>query len=95
MIMWLKSNGTLTFGCKCLTVCHHPAKFGDRRHCDNGDTFIICHVTSRDNVYKVSCDFIKPLTIRHHPARFGGHRRCDRGDLRLLICQVTTRYYYP
>ena len=54
---------------------------------------IICHVTSRDDVYKVSCDFMKPLAISHHPVKFGVHMHCDRGDIRSLIWQVTIRYY--
>ena len=25
-------------------VSHQPAKFGDHRHCDTGDMFLVCHV---------------------------------------------------
>ena len=38
-------------------VCHHPAKFGGHRHCGSGD-MLICHISSRDHVFKESCDFM-------------------------------------
>ena len=84
----------MTFECKLLTVCHYPVKIGDRRHCDCGDVFIICNVTSRAIAYKVPCDSMKPLTIIHHSVKFGGYRHCDKGDISQLIGQMITRYYY-
>ena len=27
-----------------FNVSHQPAKFGDHRHCDTGDMFLVCHV---------------------------------------------------
>ena len=29
-----------------LVVCHHPSKSFDHKHCDSGNVFLICHVTS-------------------------------------------------
>ena len=92
MILWLKSNRT--FECKLLTVCHYPAKIGGCRHCDSGDMFIICNLTSRTIVYKVPCDSVKPLIISHHSVKFGGYSNCDKGNISQLIYQVITRYYY-
>ena len=40
-------------------VFHHSDKFGDHRYCDSGDTmFSICHLTSRDLMFKVLCKFM-------------------------------------
>ena len=90
---WLKGHITI-WG--LLVACHHPDKFGDRKYCDSGDMFLICHATSRGYVFK---DLTKRrdwmimslwewefLIICHHPAKFGGHRRCDSGD---IVCFVT------
>ena len=41
-----------------LTVCQKPDKSGDHRHCDSGEMFIICHVTSNDFMFKGLCEFI-------------------------------------
>ena len=38
--------------------CYHPDKLGDHRYCDNGDTFLICCVTSRDHMAKMLCNFM-------------------------------------
>ena len=51
-----------------LTLGHHAANFGDFRHCGSVDkTFLICHVISKDHVFKrlrvlwVEVPYSKPL----------------------------------
>ena len=40
-------------------VCHYPDKFGGQRHCDSSDIqLLLCHLTSREHVFKVSCRFM-------------------------------------
>ena len=40
-------------GWELLAVCHHSYKFGDHRYSDGGDiVFLICHLTSRDHMFK-------------------------------------------
>ena len=40
-------------------MSYHPAKFGDHRRGSTGDTIILtCHVIFKDQLFKVSCDFI-------------------------------------
>ena len=42
-----------------LTLGHQATNFGGFRHCDSGDeTFLICHVISKDNVVKALHDFM-------------------------------------
>ena len=64
--------------------------------CPNGDiTYLICHVTSGDHVWKGFChvtpqshmiegSYIKhqgrePLMVSQHPNNFRGHRDCRSG----------------
>ena len=50
---------------KLLAVCHHPDKFGDHRYFDNGDImFMICHWTSRDQIFKGLCEFMGRSPLR-------------------------------
>ena len=40
-------------------LCHYGGKCCDHKHCDGGDiTFLICHITSREHVFKGLCEFI-------------------------------------
>ena len=42
-----------------LTVCHHPGKCCEHRHCDSGDiVFLNYHVTSREDMFKGLCEFM-------------------------------------
>ena len=44
---------------KLLGVCHHPDKYCDHKQCDNGDIkFLICHVTSREHMFKRLREFM-------------------------------------
>ena len=45
-------------------VFHHPEKFGDHKHCDNGYMFLICHMILQDHVTKEPCDFIGRYSSR-------------------------------
>ena len=38
------------------SLCYHPEKFCEHTHCDNGNMFLIAHVTSRDHTFeKIRC----------------------------------------
>ena len=38
---------------------HHAANFGGSRHCSRGDkTFSICHMISKDHMFKRLSDFV-------------------------------------
>ena len=40
-------------------LCHHPDKSCDHGHYDSGDiVFLICHVTSREHMFKGLCEFV-------------------------------------
>ena len=52
MVMWLYDWDLLILG-------HHAANFGDFRPCGRGNkTFSICHVISRDHIFKGLGEFI-------------------------------------
>ena len=41
-----------------LTLGHHVVSYGGSKHCDWGDkSFSICHVISKDHVFKGLSDF--------------------------------------
>ena len=56
---------------------HLLATFGGHRHCGSGDImFLICHVTSRDHVFKGICDFMgkshsRPVTTSPYLVAIG------------------------
>ena len=39
-------------------VCHYPDRSCDHTHCDAGHLFLICHVTSREHIFKGLCEFV-------------------------------------
>ena len=42
-----------------LAVCHHTDKSCDHNHCNSGDImFLICHVTSREHMFKGLYEFM-------------------------------------
>ena len=41
-----------------LAVRHHPDKSFDHKHCESGDMFLICQVTSREHMFKELCEFM-------------------------------------
>ena len=52
MIMWL-------YGLEPLNLSHRAANLGGFRHCDKGDEmFLICHLISKDLVFKGLYDFM-------------------------------------
>ena len=56
-------------------LCHHPNKSCDHRHCDSGNMFLICHVTSGDLEFKGLCDCGKLIgkSVSHYLFMFRGH----------------------
>ena len=40
------------FRWELLVVCHHPDKSCDHKHCDSGDKFLICYLTSCEHIFK-------------------------------------------
>ena len=46
-------KGHVIHGNKLLIVCNHLTRFGGLRHFGSGDKmYLICHVASRDHVFK-------------------------------------------
>ena len=46
-------------GCKLLKVCRNLGNSCEHRHYDSADTvFLICHVTSREHMFKWLCEFM-------------------------------------
>ena len=56
-------------------LCHHPNKSCDHRHCDSGNMFLICRVTSGDLEFKGLCDYGKLIgkSVSHYLFMFRGH----------------------
>ena len=46
------------YGWELLAVCHHPDKFGHHMHCNSGDMYLLCHVTSQDHIIGGSSDLM-------------------------------------
>ena len=47
------SKAHMTYGWELVAVCHQTGKFRDYRPFDSGYLmFLICHMTSRDQVFK-------------------------------------------
>ena len=55
------------------------------------DKFLICHVTSREHIFKGLYEFIagRFLMVSHHLAMFGGHWSSASGDIKYLKYHVT------
>ena len=45
------------YGCELLVLRHYADKSCDHKHCDGGDMFLICHVTSCDHIFNWLCKF--------------------------------------
>ena len=57
-----------------LIMNHHTVKFSGYRSSVSGNiTFLICQVTSRDDVIERICDFAV-CGLLSYPAKFGSHR---------------------
>ena len=93
IVMWPRNITSLRghgYGWELLVICHHPDKFGDRKHCDIGDMFLICQLTSRDHMFKGLCEPMggSPWPPCHW---FGGHWSSWSGDIKYFICHVTSQ----
>ena len=44
-------------------MSHHPDIFGNHRHCDSGDKFLICHMTLPDQVFKGLSEFMSGFLL--------------------------------
>ena len=51
----LRSDGI--YGCEFIVISHHP-KSCDHKHCDSGNVFLICHMTSLEQMFKGLCEFM-------------------------------------
>ena len=45
-------------------LCHYADKSCDHKYCDGGD-ILICHVTSREHMFKGFCEFMGTMFGRH------------------------------
>ena len=52
----LRGHANLWVG--ALGVSHYADKSCDHKHCDEGDMFLICHVTSHEHMFKGLCEFM-------------------------------------
>ena len=78
-------------GWEFLAVCYHPDKFGDHVHCESGDMFLICHVTSPDHTFKglhITL-WVKAFHGKLPPYQVGGYWLRASGDIKCLIYHVT------
>ena len=71
-----------------------PSTYGCHNFFGRGNlTLLICHVTSRDHVKKVSDDLLgETCLLCHHSAKFVGDRSSRRGDIKFLIRFVISCY---
>ena len=79
---WLNGHVTLCLG--RVTIGHQAANFSGFRHCGNWNkTFLICHVISKEHVFKrvVWLYAWKHLIVTHQIAKFNGHELCGTGDI--------------
>ena len=54
--------------------------------------FLICHVTSRDHIFKGLCYFMGgAFHGKSPPCHVGSYWSCASGDIRYLICHVTSK----
>ena len=92
------------YGWALFILDHHAANFGGFRDFTNGGkTFLICHVISKDHVFKGLCNFMdrstphrksppcheELLIVTHQLAKINGQRTCCFRDILYLMCHVT------
>ena len=73
---------------------YHPTKFGDHRHCGNGDMMVlVCHMILQDQVMKRSCDFMgrRPIEASYHPVKVSGHSHSSSGVVMILVCHMISQ----
>ena len=52
------------YGWELLAACDHPDRSCSHKHCDSGDMFLICHVTSHKHMFKGLCEFMDEIPSR-------------------------------
>ena len=45
-------------------LCNYDDRSCDHTHCDGGDMFFICHVTSREHILRGLCEYISGNSSR-------------------------------
>ena len=68
-----------------LIISHCPVKLSSYTPCRSGNTFFICHVTSRDWRNMWFCA-LRHLVISPFPVKVGGQKPSGSEDLTFLIC---------
>ena len=70
---------------------HYADKSYDHKHCDEGDMFLICHVTSHEHMFKGLCEFMGGSSSRWVTILpcFYGHWSSASEDTKYLACKVT------
>ena len=74
-----------------LAVCYDTDKFGDCKHCESWDMFLICHVTSPDHIFKMLYVnlWVETFHVKSPSCQVGGYWLCASGDIKYLIFYVT------
>ena len=85
----LISQDHVIYGKKTLNVSHHPAKFGDHKHCGRTDIMVlVCHVILQDLMSKAHMTlWVEPLMDSCQPAKCESHRHFGSGDITLLVVE--------
>ena len=70
-------------GWELPVVCHHPAKFDEHGHCESGDIYLICHVTSPDHMSKglYVMLWMGAFHGKLPPCQVDGYWSCASGDI--------------
>ena len=51
-------EGMQTYGLELPVLCHYGDKSCDHKYCSGEDMFLVCHVTSREHMFKGLCEFM-------------------------------------
>ena len=79
-------EGSWKFG----ALCH----FFDHSHCGSADImFPICHLTSRNHMFKRCSYGWKSLRVSNNLAMFSGYCSRESRHIQYLICQVASQNY--
>ena len=77
------------YGWEFLVVLHHPVKWGDHRHCESGDMFLVSLVTTSLRCYVTL--WVEASHGKSPPCHVGGYRSCAIGDIKYLSFHVASQ----
>ena len=68
-----------------FAVCHDLDKFGDHKHYESGNMFLICHLTSPAHYVTL---WVKASHGESPSCDVGGYWLCESRDIKYFICHV-------